>query len=232
MKAYIYSEQHLIGETNLVPIDVTMGCVQGIFKPTEYYVNSIRLQVWIINNKPSSGWRHLQLSIQLETGYFLHPIGGCTINDITELPNEPITIDIMGLQEEVIRKYFSDQPIVPFISASWDTLSIERKLTLEEQLKKEVPARERKFPWLWSTKNKHVLAGIPCAALCADGGSDDVLFSVTGMPPYNFAMVHLTWGRPEPDPAYPLTSLFETYEEFQQQVLEPLKEFWTDEDED
>lgn len=110
MKAFIYAHQQLIGEAGLVAGDVSMGCVFGTFEPNEYYIFSIQEKVQELNNNAPPNhqdWQQLQLSVQLENGYFLHPAGGCTISDLMELPDEPIQIDVMGLDHQVIADYFT-----------------------------------------------------------------------------------------------------------------------------
>lgn len=92
-----------------MPGDISMGCVQGIFEPNEYYIFSVQKTVHKLNNHQEThhlSWQQLKLSIQLENGYFLHPAGGCVINDLEALPDEPISIDIMGLDHYIITDYF------------------------------------------------------------------------------------------------------------------------------
>lgn len=113
MKAFIYSDMQLIGETELIPGDISMGCVYGNFEPNEYYIFTVQKKVQELNSNLKAddlAWQQLKLSIQLENGYFLHPVGGCMINDLQELPDEPIRIDIMGLDHQIITDYFTSQP--------------------------------------------------------------------------------------------------------------------------
>lgn len=110
MKAFIYSDMQLIGETKLIPGDVSMGCVYGDFEPNEYYIFSLQKKVQELNNNIKTdflAWQQLKLSVQLENGYFLHPVGGCVINDLEDLQDEPIHIDIMGLDHHIITEYFA-----------------------------------------------------------------------------------------------------------------------------
>lgn len=44
----------------------------------------------------------LNFQVKLSNGHILKPEGGYSINDLKELPNEPITIDIMGLPSDII----------------------------------------------------------------------------------------------------------------------------------
>lgn len=46
----------------------------------------------------------LRLVAKQENGEELKPIGGISITDIEELKNEPISIEIAGLDQQLIRK--------------------------------------------------------------------------------------------------------------------------------
>lgn len=108
MKAFIYANQQLIGFANLIKGDITMGGLYGEFHPNEYYKLVIQRIVHQINTLKLQGdkWTGLQLHAQLENGYRLEPVGGITLDDIAELPDEPIRIDIAGVDTQIIQTYF------------------------------------------------------------------------------------------------------------------------------
>jgi hypothetical protein len=218
MKAFIYSHQHFIGEANLAPGDVSMGHVYGIFESNEYYFFSIQKSVQQLNGNIKTNynsWLSLELNIQLENGYFLHPAGGCTINDWEDCPDDPITIDIMGLDHSTITDYVNNEQSTAFMKAPWEVIDITQKLRYEKQLKEALSTNE-------NSSQQHLLTHISISALCADTRSDDVLFSVIGLPQHNFALVHLTWNNNiNPTDKYPHTVLFETYADFKREVIDP-----------
>ena len=109
MNATVFSHSNIIGKTDLIIGDASMGHVFGLFIPNEYYFAHIQQDVWKIydNTKPNYGkWDMLGLVIELETGYKLNPEGGITIDDIEDLPDEPKQVDISGLHWQVINNYF------------------------------------------------------------------------------------------------------------------------------
>lgn len=109
MKAFIYSNQQLIGFAYLMKGDITMGGVYGEFHPNKHYTIAVQEIVRKINASlqlQNDHWSRLQLHAQLENGYRLEPIGGITLDDTAELPDEPIRIDIAGLDSQIIHTYF------------------------------------------------------------------------------------------------------------------------------
>jgi hypothetical protein len=83
----------------------------------------------------------------------------------------------------------------------WEPIDEEQAAALEAELHREASP-------------KHDLFGCRVTAIAIGGHGDDVLFYVHGLPP-RLAVVHLTWNRaPEPWPALPDTSLFDSIDEF------------------
>lgn len=105
MKATVYSNELIIGEVNLQMVDENMGCISGNFIPTINYYDFIQETVWEFWETPKPNyqkWYALNFQVKLSNGHILKPEGGYSINDLKELPNEPITIDIMGLPSDII----------------------------------------------------------------------------------------------------------------------------------
>ncbi|MNU76944.1 hypothetical protein D3C71_665070 [compost metagenome] len=107
MQAKVFSHKSLIGTVDLKIGDETMGGIFGNFLPTEEYYKSIRQSVWEFwqtNNSDYEKWDSLGLNVQLDNGYFIFAEGGITIDDIQELPNEPIQINISGVDLRIIEE--------------------------------------------------------------------------------------------------------------------------------
>jgi len=105
MKVTVYSNELIIGEANLQIVDENMGCISGDFIPSNNYYGFIQEAVWEFwaTSKPDyQKWFALNFQVKLSDGYTLNPEGGYSINDIKELPNEPITIDSIGLSPHTI----------------------------------------------------------------------------------------------------------------------------------
>lgn len=110
MTAKIYAQDKLIGLVDLMPGDVSMGHIYGTFLPNAAYNEHIRHTVWRFNNdRARASWETLRLTAQLENGGFLEPAGGIDIWDVEELPDEPIQIDVVGVDAEVIERYFASR---------------------------------------------------------------------------------------------------------------------------
>ncbi len=68
---------------------------------------------------------------------------------------------------------------------------------------------------------QHVLHSIPVVAIARRIDCDDVLFA-TADPLKPLAVVHLTWrGHTEPDPRWPDTMLFQSWQDFIERCLVP-----------
>ena len=117
----------------------------GIFLPNKYYFDTIQKVVHVFNSNSQPDytiWLQLRLNVQLGNGCFLHPAGGYNFSDIAELPDEPIRIDITGIDYHVINDYFIQESPVPFLNDPWSTINVKRKIELEEQLKKNNEPKE------------------------------------------------------------------------------------------
>ena len=79
---------------------------------------------------------------------------------------------------------------------------------LSNELQRELPSR-------------HVLFGIKATAIAHRIDQDDVLFELEGQIP--LAVVHLTWSK-ESDPAWPSTTLFQSWEQWVQEEMLPAHE--------
>ena len=99
MNATVYSHGQIIGLAYLKVGDATMGHVYGVFIPNAHY-QTIQNVVRKFNtsiNKDYSEWKSLGLKVQLNNGSFLFPKGGIMIDDLEELPMEPLHVDLAGL---------------------------------------------------------------------------------------------------------------------------------------
>lgn len=196
MKANIFSHTHLIGTTNIQVGDETMGGVFGEINPTDYYFEKVQASVWEYWNtsKPNVDiWQALRLNVQLENGLFLFPLGGYTIDDISELPDEPKRIDLAGLNWKILQDFIKIYPPRPFVDEPWKELTIEQKIAFEDELRKELGSQQSIFSF-FRKHEEHILSNSQFSAFCYDTRNDDVLFEVykPGLDK-QFALVHLTW---------------------------------------
>src|SRR5690606_17334010 len=146
--------------TELQVGDETMGGIFGNFVPTEYYFDKIQKSVWEFwqTNKPDyKKWYSLRLNVQLENGIFLFPQGGYTIDDIKELQNEPKRIDIVGVDNKILRDFLITNLPRPFVEEPWNELQIEQKIAFEDELNKELGNNEKSLFGLINKKEKNVL---------------------------------------------------------------------------
>lgn len=105
MKATVYSNNLIIGEANLLIIDESMGRISDSFIPINNYYDFIQKAVWEFWETPKPDypkWYALNFQVRLNDNHILKPEGGYSINDLKELPDEPITIDIIGLPSDTI----------------------------------------------------------------------------------------------------------------------------------
>ena len=234
MRATVYSNTLIIGYTDLQVGDESMGCVFGNFIPEEDYYKFVQKSIWEFwsTNKPDyRKWHSLNINVQLENGYFLHPIGGCTFDDIEELSGEAIRIDIAGLSLQIIEDFFQPNLPVPFVEEPWMTISIEEKLLFEAELQKEIKKTSGEYWGPVKSTTKHVLADYECFAVCKSIQSDDILFSVhdNNGSDKSYALVHLTFaGKQEENPKFPLTTLFDSFDAFKFERMYPDKAEWED----
>ena len=139
MKAKIYSHNLLIGTSELQIGDESMGCVFGEFLPNEHYFKNVQKYVWEFwkTNKPNyEKWNSLRFNVQLENGYFVYAVGGYTFDDSPDFPDEQKRIDIAGIDRHVIEYFFQKKPTDFFVEEPWENLSIEQKISFEDELNK------------------------------------------------------------------------------------------------
>lgn len=209
-----------------------MGVIRGTFKPVEKYFEIVQKEVWNFWDSEEVDyrrWESLRLNVQLENGLFLSPIGGYTIEDSAEFPEEPKYIDIAGVHHHTITDFLGTEPSRPFVEEPWSELRIEQKLAFEDELKKELSSK--KSPILLFNKHEpeHLLHGVTFSAICHDQRSDDILFEINGTNIEEcFALIHLTWkGKPEVE-GYPSTKLYQDFDHFKHDRMYPDKADWED----
>jgi hypothetical protein len=149
------------------------------------------LAVWGTNKPDYKKWNALKLNVQLENGYFLFPQGGYTFSDSPEFPDEPVQIDIMGVDTHVLEDFFLQKPPKPFVVGCWETITIEQKIGLENVLLTELGLNNKSFFDFLKPKNKFL--GFEFSTLCRSKYDDDVLYAVNKSDfDYKFAIIHLT----------------------------------------
>lgn len=233
MKAKIYSHKELIGTTKLKVGDEGMCCVYGDFTPTDTYYKIIQKSVWEFwkTNKPNyKKWYSLRFNVQLENGYFLFPLGGYTIDDIKELPNETKRIDIAGLERHILEDFFLKETPRPFLEEPWFQLDIDRKISLENELFKEIGLTDNSFFDFLKPKINDFLADFEFSALATYRCNDDVLFAVHKKNGFDkkFAVIHLTWKGKKEVENFPSTDFFTNFDEFKYSRMYPNKIQWED----
>ena len=158
MKANIYSHTNLIGVSDLKVGDESMGCLYGIFLPTNYYFENIRKYVlkFCETNRPNyEVWNSLRINVQLENGYFVFAQGGITFDDLPNFPDEPLKIDVMGVDRFVIDNFFQELSPKLFFQEPWSAISIEQKIAFEDELKKEIGSKSIETSFIGFFKSKH-----------------------------------------------------------------------------
>ncbi len=228
MKTRIYSENFLIGTTELIVGDKSMGNLFGEFEPTELYFEKVQKEVWRFwkTNKPNyKKWNSLRFNAQLENGLFLFPEGGYTFSDIQELNDEPIKIDLIGIKYELIEDYFLNKSQKLFIEKPWNEIEIEQKIAFENELNKELGNNDKSLLKIFERKSKkHLLSKVEFSAVCHDQRNDDVLFEIKkengGK---NFVISHLTWSGKKEREGYPKTEFFKDFNEFRIMRMNPDK---------
>jgi hypothetical protein len=234
MQADVYSNEILIGTTDLKLGDESMGCVFGEFLPNQNYYDKIQKVVWKFweTNKPDyKEWYSLRLNVQLENGYFLYPIGGYTIDDMEDLKDESKRIEITGLYRHVIDDFFKSDKPKELVGKPWHYVSIRQKIAFENELKKELGfKREKSFFDIFKGKpDNHILLDFNCSALCKDQRNDDVLFVTHNQTSNNaFAVVHLTWSGKKEYKNFPSTHFYKDFEDFKRQQMDIDISEWED----
>ncbi len=221
VKAKVFSHRQVIGTADLQVGDRTMGCVFGQFLPNENYYKDVQKFVWEFwdaNTRDYQKWYALRFNVQLDNGYFLYAAGGFTFDDSPEFPSEPKRIDIAGIDSHVISDFFLQDIPRPFVVEPWGEISIEQKITFEDELAKELGTNSRRTLFSRIIKprsDKHVLTDFEVSALCKDDRNDDVLFVVRKREAEKqFAVVHLTWkGRMESQ-RYPSVDFYDDFDDF------------------
>lgn len=221
MKANIFSNTNLIGTTELQVGDESRGCLYGVFLPTNYYFEHTQKYVWkfLETNKPNfEFWNSLRINVQLENGYFVFPQGGITFDDLSNLSHESLKIDIIGVDRHVINDFFHENLSIPFLKEPWTTISIEQKITFEDELRKEIglKSNETSFFGFFKSKHKaHILTEFVTSALGKFQSNDDVLFVTKNTEiSSTFAVVHLTWKGEKESRKFPSVHFYENFEEF------------------
>jgi hypothetical protein len=219
----------LIGHTELEAGDISMGGVYGEFIPNDSYFKYMQKYVWdfwATKTPDYRIWESLRFTVQLENGFYLHPVGGLTFDNIREMPNEPIRIDIAGLSQQIIDDFILSEPR-PFVENPWVTISIEQKIAFEDELQKEIRKKGGLLSNLFKSDSSHLLTDFNCSALCKNDSNDDVLFSIHDKKgsDKNFALVHLTWTeRDENNQKWPTTILYDTFDNFKYEKMYPDKD--------
>jgi hypothetical protein len=233
LKANIYSHTVLIGTAELYIGDESMGCVFGEFIPENNYYQSTQKLIWDFWKAKKSDYKKiisLRLNAQLENGYFLYPVGGITIEDSRELPNEPKLIDIAGLDRHVINDFFLTKTSKTFIEKPWEKINIEQKIAFEEELYNELGLTKKSiFDFIIPKKDKHELADFKFSALCKYRCNDDVLFVARKQGfEKQFAVIHLTWKNKQEVEGFPGVEFFKDFNEFQNLRMYPDINEWED----
>jgi len=179
--AVIYSYDKIIGTAKLEAGDLSMGGLYGYFNPNQTYFTQIQQQAREFlntNGQNLKEWQALRLNIQLENGLFLFPIGGITIEDSEELPEEPKRIDVAGVDTKIIADFIIESPPKVFVEYPWEAISIEKKLAFEDLLYKKIYTTGSLVDYLRSHSTNTILKGATVSAFCINVNSSQVLFEI------------------------------------------------------
>lgn len=179
--AVIYSYDKIIGTAKLEAGDLSMGGLYGYFNPNQTYFTQIQQQAREFlntNGQNLKEWQALRLNIQLENRLFLFPIGGITIEDSEELPEEPKRIDVAGVDTKIIEDFIIENPPKVFVEYPWEVISIEKKLAFEDLLYKEIYSSGSIVDYLRSHSTNTILKGATVSAFCINVNSSQVLFEI------------------------------------------------------
>lgn len=109
MKANIFSNKTFIGYISSLKIgDYTMGGLYGIFTPNNYYLEELQYEIQAFNQstkKDFSIWDTFNFEVRILDDITLTP-PVFIIEDHIEFPEEPIIIEIAGVDCELIDRYF------------------------------------------------------------------------------------------------------------------------------
>ncbi|WP_341836108.1 hypothetical protein WJU16_25145 [Chitinophaga pollutisoli] len=220
MKATLYSHTKPLGTIEMKIVDESMGVVGGKLTPSKFYF-SLQQIFRRSGGKYNEELQQLNLNLQLENGCYLHPLGGYSIYDIEDFPDE-ISVDVVGSNYfNIFETLDGDNPI-SFVKEPWYSIAIETKFALESELSNEISRFrvDKKF-------SNHYYAEYDFFALASYGPDDDVLFYAVKNNELRYAIIHLTWtGNPEKNPAYPRCTFYNTYEELKTLRMLPDAEEW------
>jgi hypothetical protein len=120
MKFYIYSNEELVGWTELKITDASMGCVGGTFYPEPAYqtICSVIKERWDLplrtephHDQELSKWELKRAALKLKivdgNGVALHPVG-MNINDFIFEGTHFIEVEVYGLWWHEMEKYSPD----------------------------------------------------------------------------------------------------------------------------
>jgi hypothetical protein len=214
MKATVFSHENIIGTTDLIIGDRSMGHVYGTLIPNQFYFDHIQKHVWDFwkTSKPDyDKWYSLRFNVQLENGYFLFPAGGYTLDDLPIFPNEPKRIDIAGIDSHIFEDFF-EIPLKDFVLYPWEAISISQKIAFEDELSKEIgltTVDRSIFRFLPRKKEHASTISLSYSVLCTDSRNDDVLFAVNRRDiNEGYVVIHLTWTGKQEFNDYPIKKYY------------------------
>lgn len=171
----------------------------------------------------------LRINCQLENEVFLYPIGGFLITDLKELPDEDLEFEAAGNYRHIIEDYFLPNPPKERVFEPWGFITIEQKISYEDELFKEIGKGKTKRLLNFLNSEKHKLSEYEFNAMAKSFANDDILFTVNkkGENKFDYVIIHLTWkGELEGNNDYPRAEFFEGFDHFLNYRLYPDKRDW------
>ncbi|OAV45079.1 hypothetical protein A3850_011535 [Lewinella sp. 4G2] len=212
--------------------DESLGVVSGKLIPNKNY-EEIRNAIWSINSSSSTKkfneFNRLRINCQLENEVFLFPLSGFLIRDLEELPNEELEFQAVGNYRHVIEDNFLVNPPKERIFEPWEFITIEQKISYEDELLKEIGIGNPKGILNFLNSKSHKLSKYSFNAMAKSSRNDDVLFTVNekGENKFEYAVVHLTWkSKFEENDNYPIAEFFEDFDHFLNYRMYPDKRDW------